>query len=238
VANHSTLDTPLMPPPLPTVPAPASTPQRRANSRLLIGGVLVALAAAGAGGFVLGNRGQTQSAVTAPPATSPAPTTVAKASTASTVATKPAPVPATGTVDELLTAALSLHVKGQLDDATAVYRAILKKDPSHVLAHYNLGQIAQTRGDNRGAIAEYDKALATDANYSPAIYNAAIAYEAIGDVTKAIEFYRRAIARDPNSAPATFRLGSLLVAQGNPVEGQPLVNHALELDPTLATGQK
>jgi Tfp pilus assembly protein PilF len=208
-------------------------PPRRSRSGLVAGGVVVALAAVGTGGFLLGNRdGSPRSA---------GPTTLASAPTnVKPVATSIAssPVPTEGTVDELLTAALAFHVKGQLAEATTVYQAILKKDPNHLLAHYNLGQIAQTGGDNAAALAQYDQALATNADYAPAIYNAAIAYEAVGDPTKAIEFYRRALTRDPNSAPAMFRLGSLLVAQGHPEEGQPLVNRALVIDPALATVHK
>ena len=49
-----------------------------------------------------------------------------------------------------------------------MYQAILKKDPNHVLAHYNLGQIAQVGGDNAAALAQYEKALATNTDYTPA----------------------------------------------------------------------
>ncbi len=230
----NTLETPLMPPRPPL-------PPRRSKSVLVAVGAAVALAAVGTGGFLLGNRDESPSAAretTAASADAVSSTVGVKPVGASTVPTQVLPVPTSGTVDELLTAALALHVKGQLAEATTVYEAILKKDPSHVLAHYNLGQISQVGGNNAAALAQYDKALATDADYTPAIYNSAIAYEAVGDTTKAIEFYRRALTRDPNSAPAMFRLGSLLVAKGNVEEGQPFVNRALALDPALSTAHK
>lgn len=226
------LETPLLPPP------PPPLPRRRSKTGLVAGGIAVALAAAGTGGFLLGNRSESPSVARKTTVASTGRVSSATGVKPVAASAAPSPVPTSGTVEELLTAALALHVKGQLADATTVYQAILKKDPNHVLAHYNLGQIAQVGGDNAAALAQYEKALATNTDYTPAIYNSAIAYEAVGDATKAIEFYRRALTLDPNSAPAMFRLGSLLVAQGNPEEGQPFVNRALVLDPALASARK
>ena len=49
-----------------------------------------------------------------------------------------------------------------------------KLDPQNKYAYYNLGYIAQVRGDKANAESQYKLALAVDPKYDPALYNPAL----------------------------------------------------------------
>ncbi|HYG71463.1 MAG TPA: tetratricopeptide repeat protein, partial [Actinomycetota bacterium] len=54
--------------------------------------------------------------------------------------------------------ALAAHADGELGRAEELYRDTLEEDPDNKFAHYNLGAIAQSRGDLEEAAASYDEA--------------------------------------------------------------------------------
>src|SRR4051812_34383218 len=109
--------------------------------------VVLALAIAG-GGFAAGR-------LTAPDSKS--------------AATAPSGDSSSATVSQLLSQALQLHTGGDLDGASALYNEILGKDPQNKYALFNLGQIAQTRGQFDLAIEKYQAAIAVDPKYGPAL---------------------------------------------------------------------
>ena len=57
---------------------------------------------------------------------------------------------------------------GRLDEAEAVFRALDAKSPGLPEVHYNLGYIAQRRGDGEAAAAAYAKAFQLKPGYSQA----------------------------------------------------------------------
>ena len=135
--------------------------------------------------------------------------------------------------DAILQQALGFHTAGNLDEAARLYKVILATDPANKYAHFNLGQIAQTRGDMKAAIKEYLAALATDPKYGPALYNSGLAYGAEGDRTNGIAMLRKALEVSPNSAPTMFNLGTMLIANGDQTEGADFLAKAIAIDPSL-----
>jgi tetratricopeptide (TPR) repeat protein len=127
---------------------------------------------------------------------------------------------------------------GKLDDAKDHFRAVLEQDPQNIYAHYNLGYIAQTKGDRAEAEKEYALALATDHNYEPALYNLANAVAADGNMQAAIGYLRRAIGVNDNDANAHFNIGLLLRRTGQSREGNLQIQYAVQLDPSLAAAAR
>ena len=100
-----------------------------------------------------------------------------------------------------------------------------KLDPANKFAHYNLGLIAQTAGDDAKAESDYRLAIAVDPNYAPALYNLAILRDKAGAKDEAIDLYTRATKADPKFATAFLNLGLLLFETGKTAEAERGADH-------------
>jgi Tfp pilus assembly protein PilF len=142
--------------------------------------------------------------------------------------------PASQQAQELLTKGLQAHASGRLDEAARYYREVLAKEPNNEWAHYNLGQIAQTRGDLPTAETEYRTALNQDPKLEFALFNLAIVRTKLGAKTEALDLYRRALALNANNANTHLNLGFLLIELKQNAEGEKELRKAVSLDPALA----
>jgi tetratricopeptide (TPR) repeat protein len=201
---------------------PVPAPRHRAR---LVAAFTIAVLGSLVGGFFIGRAAEPDKDSSAAPTA-----TTALASGASTSGNPQDTVPSN---DAILQQALGFHTAGNLDEAARLYNVILASDPGNKYAHFNLGQIAQTRGQLDAAITEYKAALATDPNYGPALYNSGLAYGADGDLTNGIAMLRKALEVSPNSAPTMFNLGTMLIANGDQTEGADLLAQAIAIDPSL-----
>jgi Tfp pilus assembly protein PilF len=142
------------------------------------------------------------------------------------------PSPSSEPVEALIETALGQLNAGDDVAARGTFENVLTLDPENVYAHYNLGLIAQERGQTPQAVASYNKALAADASFGPALYNKGILTEATA-LDAAVELYRMAIEADPTFAPAYMRLGFALVHLGQPDEGEKYLAKGIQLDPSM-----
>ncbi|MGL4175225.1 MAG: tetratricopeptide repeat protein [Dermatophilaceae bacterium] len=142
--------------------------------------------------------------------------------------------PAGTQVARLLQDGIGFAQNNQLDQASTTFTNVLTLDPDNKFALYNLGLLAQTRKDTRGALTFYDRALAADPNYRPALYNKAIVLEAT-DIDQSIALYERITAADPKASTAWFRLSISYGAQGDDAKAKQARDKALALDPSLAS---
>lgn len=137
----------------------------------------------------------------------------------------------------LLSSALQAEINGDFSTAKAKFEEVLQADPTdrdRVLAHYNLGYIAQTQErDNAKAKTEYEAALETDPNYTAALYNLAIVETAAGNQSGAIELYKRAIAANPAYSDAYLNLGFLLYDNGDTAGADAAFRKAIAGKPEL-----
>ena len=133
-------------------------------------------------------------------------------------------------LDEAVALANLLQRHEQLDEADALYRAVLEREPQHVDALHFSGVLAHRRGhhDDAAALIEQSLTLAPD---RPDCYNnLGIVLQSAGRLDAAIAAYRRAIALDPRHANAYSNLGVLLRASGNPLDAEASYRTAIELD--------
>lgn len=139
--------------------------------------------------------------------------------------------------DNPLDRALALHNAGELDQALALYEAILVDNPNNEYALYNIGQINHVRGNPAEALGFYDRAIAINPEFKTAQYNRAIALRDLGRPDESIVAFETLLAQEEAGDGATagvlFNLGNLLISQGDAERGTELVNRATGIDPTL-----
>jgi Tfp pilus assembly protein PilF len=140
---------------------------------------------------------------------------------------KPSP-----SASSLVDSAITEIAAGHQETAEALLRQALKKEPDNALAHYNLGVIFQSRGDNQAALDEYGKALVANPKYVPALFNTATIY-GNSNPALAITTYKRVIALQPLAPTAYLNLGLLEIGSGLESQGIADLTAALRQDPSL-----
>jgi Flp pilus assembly protein TadD len=134
-----------------------------------------------------------------------------------------------------LQSGLEHHQAGRLDQADAVYRAVLAAEPDNVDALHFSGVIAYQRGDARAAAALIAAALARNPANAPAHNNLGNALAAQGDLQHAVDCYREAARLAPGYVDAHVNLGAKLKMQGLLDEAAAAYRDALALAPAHAT---
>ncbi len=123
------------------------------------------------------------------------------------------------------------HQKGELLQAEAIYREVLRVEPKNADALHLLGMIAHQVGKNEAAIELIEKAIAV--NRAVPIYhsNAGVVYHTLNRLDKAIACYRRALSLNSNDHMALTNLGTALKDQGKLEEAIACHQRALSLKP-------
>jgi len=70
------------------------------------------------------------------------------------------------TTEETFALAVQNHNKNNLQVAANLYNETLKKNPNHVDAYYNLGNVFQKLGENQKAKSSYEKAIEINPSYA------------------------------------------------------------------------
>lgn len=129
---------------------------------------------------------------------------------------------------------VAAHKAGRVDQATALYEEVLKREPANAVAHFNLGVAHQEAGRNAEAEKHYRQALDSNADFAPALFNLAILQERTGRVEEAVATYNKLLESNPNESPAHINLGYLYIDKlGNRAEAEAHFRKAVELDPNL-----
>jgi Flp pilus assembly protein TadD len=130
---------------------------------------------------------------------------------------------------------LEHHQAGRLDQADAVYKAVLAADPANADALHYSGVIAFQRGDMGAAAALITAALARNPANAPAHNNLGNALAAQGDLDRAVACYREAVRLMPGYVDAHVNLGAKLKQQGLLDEAAHAYRAALTHAPQHAT---
>lgn len=150
---------------------------------------------------------------------------------------KPSPKPtasATPKVDALLREAIAAQARGDVLTAERLLRQVLEVRPNDLLAHYNLGVIAQGRGELDLALREYDAALRANSKHVPSLFNEATIYGG-RDAGRAITLYNQVIKLQPVAPTAYLNLGLLELEVGADKQGIAHLVTALRQDPKLVS---
>ncbi|HEX4070186.1 MAG TPA: tetratricopeptide repeat protein [Planctomycetaceae bacterium] len=121
---------------------------------------------------------------------------------------------ATISLADMVRDAVAFHKEGRLDEAAAVYEAVLRMEPRNADALHLLGAIDHQRGDHERAVTRIRQALAIYGPRSNYLSNLGIGLRALGRTAEAIDALRRAAELDPTSADIQFNLGNACQAAG------------------------
>lgn len=101
------------------------------------------------------------------------------------------------------------------------YLAALAADHNYPLAHFNLANLYDERGDRGKALDHYESALQLKPGYADAHYNLALLCQSIGQTMKALKHWRMYLKLDPGSSWATIARRELKKLQDSAlVEGK------------------
>jgi len=114
-----------------------------------------------------------------------------------------------------LAAALEAHSAGRLDEAQAIYRALVEHDPAHADALHYWGVARHQLGDHRGALALMDRALAQAPADAVCWSNRGLAALALGQHAEAAHNLREALRLAPAFADAHNNLSLALREAGD-----------------------
>ena len=123
------------------------------------------------------------------------------------------------------------HQRGQLDDAEALYRQALARQPKNFDALHLLGVLMHQRGKSSEALDLIGKALKANAQSAAALSNRAIVLAALGKTNEALASYDQAIVLKPDYAEAFNSRGNLLVRLGRFADAVANYEQALTANP-------
>jgi tetratricopeptide (TPR) repeat protein len=124
-----------------------------------------------------------------------------------------------------------LQAQGKLDEAIALYRSSLTRDPNDAVTRANLGAALAATGRLDEAIAEYRAALTLAPNDADGHYNLANALMTRGDAAAAAGHFEKALGIDPRLGEAHLNLGNALVELGQTEAAAAHYRRAIELRP-------
>ena len=119
------------------------------------------------------------------------------------------PMPQTMNADAEYSLAVKLAMKGEPEEAVALYRSALAKNPAYPEAWVNLGVIQATRGRNLEAEGMFRRAMELDPENTLALTNLAVLREKAGDRAEALALYRRALSIEPGDGLSRRKVAEL-----------------------------
>jgi tetratricopeptide (TPR) repeat protein len=146
----------------------------------------------------------------------------------------PASPTAGGQIASLLQSGLAQAERKQWSAARGSFQKVLAISPGNFYADYDLGWIAQRRGNPGEAVSYYRKCLAVNAAYTPAMYNEAILLEP-SHPRQAIGMYQKIVSINPKAATAYLRLALVQAEQGDITDAKANYVKAVSIDHALST---
>jgi Tfp pilus assembly protein PilF len=131
----------------------------------------------------------------------------------------------------LLARGIREHTAGRLDVALDLYRKVLEQDPANPHAHYNLGQIYNTRGEYAKAQWEYEATLKSEPQSTNARLNLGVVLYRQRKFAEAAEEFRKVVEASPRDAVAMADLGISLLDLGRTDEAIRWLAASVQEDP-------
>lgn len=121
------------------------------------------------------------------------------------------------------------------EEALQAFSEVLKRDPAHVKAQNNIGQVYEAQNNPDAAIAAYRQAVELDANSQrPSelpLFNLGVLLSQRNETKEALVWLERAAKANPGSAQVRFQLGKEYLKLGRTDEAESELLEATRLDP-------
>ena len=129
---------------------------------------------------------------------------------------------------------VSAAKRGNLKEATALFRRALRFQPDFAEAHNNLGNALRNRDELDEAIQRLEKAISLNPAYADAHHNLGLALAKLRRFDEAIASFHRAIEHNPRSAQVANSMGLTLVQMRRYGEAEASFRKAVEFDPNFS----
>lgn len=106
------------------------------------------------------------------------------------------------------------QLRGNAEQAVAILRQALAKDPHDALVHISLGVSLQARGENEAALSALQRACELAPDFAPAWFNLGRMFQLLGRAAGAITALHRALDLDPEHLAARLLLASAQASLG------------------------
>ena len=134
-------------------------------------------------------------------------------------------------VSQSLSSALQHHQAGRLDQAEAIYRGALARDPHNADALHLLGMVAYQRGEFAEAAERIGRAIRVSPLTAPFHNNLGLVLQALGRAEESISRFEQALRLLPGYAEAHTNLGKAFERQGRHREAAACFRQALKDKP-------
>ncbi len=134
----------------------------------------------------------------------------------------------------LLAQARQFSQSGQPDVSAKKYQQILSLQPKHSTAHFELGVLAFTQGQQQSAISYMQQAIELDSSQSMFHNGLGIVYSNIGDLPAGMLCFERALKLNPGNAVMLNNLGSNYKDQGKLADAVDCYQKAASANPKYA----
>jgi tetratricopeptide (TPR) repeat protein/SAM-dependent methyltransferase len=133
-------------------------------------------------------------------------------------------------VTESLHRAIRHHEAGQIDEAEALYREIIRVDPGHADALHLLGVAAHQKSDHPAGLHFIRQAIAKSGGTALYYSNLGACYRGLNRIDEAIAAFREAVRLQPALIGARYNLAMALEAAGRPDEALKAYDEVLRLN--------
>ena len=142
--------------------------------------------------------------------------------------------PSPAALQTQLNQAITLHQQGQLEQADALYRAVLAHQPGNFVAWQLLGVLAAQAGQLEQALQLIDHALTLKPDLAPAHNNRGMALQGLRRYAEAVASFERAITLQPGFVDALNNRGVALAELGWHAQAIEAYDAAIALNPAYA----
>lgn len=122
---------------------------------------------------------------------------------------------------------------GELEEAKALYRESIQKDPHYAPAHRFLGEMLLRLGESRAAVQVLEEAVSRFGDQVELLLVLGVAYGPEGRIAESVRTLRRVVEIEPGRELGWVNLGASLEQLGALDEAREAFEKALELEPTL-----
>lgn len=131
----------------------------------------------------------------------------------------------------LIDQAVAHHTRGEIAQAEALYRKILRQTPAHFDALQLLGVICHQSGKHAEAVDLMQRALRANPSQAAVYSNLGLALQALGRYDDALASYDKCLRLDPKHAAALSNRGNVLKTLGRMEEALENYERALSVNP-------